>query len=207
MTTPGDDPVREEREKASVPTLETFTVESLKELVGKIRNDDPYREYFTIDGHVRDKMGGGVGTLYALQTIAQENRYLEGVFNSLPVLQRREVLRPVADIVAGYVVEYVHHDDLRSWLVNLDWKRDIEPVNPDWYEATTWPENQFEPVEVQVLAAGEDDAVNDPKAKGFKISKVDLWWRMFWRRRGEAIFNAAKAAVAAQLSEQSATVR
>src|SRR3989338_5438784 len=109
----------------------------------------------------------------------------------MPILQRREVVQQAASIVASHAVSYMHQNDMRAWLVNYDWVRDIEPVNPDWYQGTEWPENRLEPVEPTLSSDNESGRIKDPKAKGLKLSKVDIWWRMFWKRRGEIIFNAA----------------
>ena len=204
---PVPEPTEEEmtkkwRDEKGVPTLDSINIESVRQLMDTVMEKDPYRENFTIDGHVKENENG-VDTLYVVQLIARENRYLESVFNAMPILQRREVVQQAANIVASHAVSYMHQNDMRAWLVNYDWKRDIEPVNPDWYQGTEWPENRFEPVEPTLPGTGANEGfVKDPKAKGFKISKVDLWWRMFWKRRGEIIFNAAKTSVAAELTKK-----
>ena len=197
-----EDVMKEWRDEKGIPTLDSITIESVRQLANTVMEKDPYSEHFTIDGHVSEGFGNGVDTLFVAQLIARQNRYLESVFNKMPVLQRREVVQQAANIVASHATSYLHPNDLRAWLVNYEWKRDIEPVNPDWYQGTKWPENRLEPVEPTLSSDNESGRIKDPKAKGFKLSKVDLWWRMFWKRRGEIIFNAAKSAAAAELAKK-----
>lgn len=179
------------------------SVVDVERMVSKLSECDPRRAVFTIDGKVRDDaffllydpnekpivsydVGAGYHLLQNLQSVALKFRSVKQAFDQLPVLQRREILAPAADVAAKYIVGYVHEDHLKEWLLNLDWDRDVVPVDPDWYLGMNWPANRLEKVAIE----------------GFnqKLSKVDLWVRMFWLRRGELVFETAKNAVAKELT-------
>lgn len=171
------------------PRTENMSFDAVKGLIGKFGKEDPYRKDFQADGRVVDKKGSSA--LDTFVKIGMENSYMEKLFNSMPILERRQLLKDAPGVVLPYVVEYAHPLQIKQWVVDLDWKRDIEPVDPDWYrdnENVKWPPSDW----------------NKPvKIEGYQtISRTNLWVRMFWKRRGEAVFEAVKAAAKTELAKK-----
>jgi|GEM_PF-5751056 len=196
------------------PKLGTYqgslTFDSLEVFIRKVRECDPLKAYFTTEGRVTDDDRDGTHYLAHLhpsarmldnvQSIAGYFAPLKAAFENLAILQRREILRPAIKLVVPMVVEYVHRNYLDDFLLKLDWQRDIAWVDPAWYEGTNWPENRFEStVPTLRKSVGEDSIAYIPATPARKLSKVDLWIRMFWLRRGELIFRTAQEEVKAAL--------
>lgn len=166
----------------------TNLVDSAQVLVDRLRKCDPMGDYFAINGKVRTNRIGshesefntGRTALTNLQLASGKLHYLQEVYNKMPMLARRKAAEELAPIAAEFAVGYLHEDHLQSWLLELSWEEDIEPIDPQWYQGKDWPDNRLQPIQIQ--GYGE-------------VSKLDLWVRMWWKRRGEALFDAAKDAV------------
>jgi hypothetical protein len=165
-----------------------MTVEDAEQVVAELRECDPMGEYFDLSGRLWDdryagwlnEASPGVNTLINMQIVAGELRPFYRLFEALSVAQRRQIMETVGPQVAAFAVWYLHPQHVQEWLLDLDWERDIAPVDLDWYSETIWPENRYE--RVSLFGYGE-------------VSKIELWVRMFWKRRGEAMFEATKELV------------
>ena len=114
----------------------------------------------------------------------------------MPVLARRNLLNVGMELVASYAIEYVHPEHLEEWLLNLEWERDVASIDPDWYRLEVQPENP----DIECISGCSIwpiDRNRKISIDGYHrpISKGDMWVLMFWKRRGEFIFNSAKTAV------------
>src|SRR3989344_2222951 len=187
------------------PGMEIFDLESLKQALVHLRNCDPFKEYFTIEGRIRmDNWPGEHPSstfLGNLQMLAYPLRHLKQAFENLSIPDRRQILIPAMKLVAPAVVGYVHRSYLEDYLLKLDWAKDVASVDPVWYGATSWPADRFQRVSVS-MPDGEGSKLVSPERK---LSKVDLWVRMFWLRRGELVFNTAKEAVREALPKKQDT--
>ena len=176
-----------------IPIIEMIGVEELAGLTGRFRDEDPYREYFTTDGRV--------GTDYCSRRYARthrvsdclldfafDNRYLGALFLKAPVLVRREILNNLPPVLGEYLAEYLHPDYVSGWITDLDWDRDIEPLDPDEWRDTAWK---------------EDDGLTEVDGYHEQVGQTDYWVRMFWKRRGQAVFEAVKTAVQAGADDTS----
>lgn len=175
-----------------VPKIDTLNIEAVEESVSQFIQNDPYRELFDIDGKLREHWYDGADCnrykgsciRWQLEMFAGQYKHLQKLFDAMPLMARRQFLKDAGPIVMNYAVGYVHPSYIENWLTKLDWSRDIASVDPEWYAKTKWPEDQTQMVELGNLG---------------QMTKTDLWVRMFWLRRGEAVFTAAKtAAIAAK---------
>ena len=178
-----------------------LTIDSLASFIELVKSCDPFKKDFTTDGKVRDdnwepEYIGGRTVLGNLQGFAYVFKDLGTAFENLPILKQREILQPTMKLVAAAVVEYIHRSHLEEYLLQLNWERDIASVSPGWYGATSWPDDRFQRVPVSA-PDGEGSRVVSPERK---LSKIDLWVRLFWRRRGELVFKTAQEEVRAALA-------
>lgn len=155
------------------------------EFIEQFLSCDPTGRYFTFDGKLRSdgfyEPTPGRYSVVNIQIVNGRFRYLESSFEILPVMVRRGLVEIAAPKLAEVLVDYLHEDHINDWLLELDWERDIASLDPDWYLGTDWPEDRTRSVSIE--GYHED------------ISKLDLWVRMWWLRRGEAMFTVAKEAV------------
>lgn len=173
-----------------LPKIQEMNLANVSRLVEVFRQQDPYKEYFTVDGKIhlqKSPEDRGWEMLGILHTIAGGNKYLGELFSKMPMLARRRLLQQATPVVFGYIVEYAHPDLIRAWITSLDWKRDVERVNPDLYRKAAWPEDMAAAIDLPDYG---------------KVSKLDFWVRMFWLRRGEFVFNAVKNETAKKLAQK-----
>lgn len=168
-----------------------MAVADAEQVVTELGDCDPIGNYFDLAGRFRDDGiyddygymyadGRGSNALTNMQIVADKLQPFYALFESLPVTRRREIMESVGPKAAAFAVGYFHPELLKEGLIDLDWDKDIVSVDPDWYHDTDWPENRYEPTEISGYG---------------NVSKIELWTRMFWLRRGEAMFDAAKKLV------------
>jgi len=169
-----------------------LNVETALNITNLVKDCDLHGEYFTIDGRIRQDPPTnrhlsvpGMNVSANLQRVAGTYVGVVRQFNGLPVMVRRTILRQTAPVVAGYVAEYVHPELLDEGLLSLDWEIDVATVNPEWFNGIDWPQEREERIDVE--------GYHEP------ISRVDLWIRMFWLRRGQAVLETMQREVQAVL--------
>ncbi len=178
----------------STQVQKDMTVADAEQVLTELRVCDPTGEYFDLAGRIRedgvhfDFGDAGANAFANIYAAVGTLRPFFWVFERLPVLRRREIMESVGPKAAVFTVEYLHPEQLEEWLLGLDWEQDIAPVNPDWYFGTTWPTDRYERVEIDGYGS---------------ISKIELWVRMFWRRRGEAMFEITKNLVSEAVAAKS----
>jgi hypothetical protein len=194
--------IQPEKRTRCEPRLGVLNLESIQKFTTEVRGCDPLKSYFTIDGRIRkdnwESEHASIAFLGNMQMLSHPFRDLKSSFDNLSLLEQRAIIGPAMNLIAPAVVEYVHRSHLNDFLLSLDWERDIAWVDPQWYDGTNWPEDRFKPVALttRTWSGGESDsAVYVASVPSRKLSKIDLWVRMFWLRRGELVFNTAKAAV------------
>jgi len=180
--------------------IEPATPDSAKALVSRIRECDPMRDYFAYGGIIKSDQYGfkdeteypepnkSVIKLKNMQTVSRKLAWIDDVFTSLPLEDRDGVVEKAMPLVADFVVDYLHKDHLEGWLLDLQWSKDIQPVKPSWYQEINWPDDRSKAVQID----GYDQ----------KLSKIDLWVRMWWKRRGKPLFKRAKKAVKKKVEQR-----
>jgi hypothetical protein len=174
--------------------------DSAKALIKRVKECDPLGDYFQLNGKIRKNHYGfhdtdgyapeseGFVMLKNMQTASRKFDWVDDAFTGLPMMDRRAVAEAAMPLLADFMVEYLHEDHLQNWLLKLDWSEDIAPINPQWYEGVDWPTDKSKPVSID----GFDQ----------KLSKIDLWVRMWWLRRGEGLFRMAKEAVSKRVEKE-----
>jgi hypothetical protein len=168
-----------------------MTVNVAEQVLEDIKKCDPVGVYFELDGRIKDTeigddawypedIGRGHIAMANMQSIAWELKPYYRLFEALPVTRRREIIESVGPKAAEFVVGYLNPEYVRQALLDLDWNRDIASINTDWWREVKWPNNRYEKIPI--------DGYGD-------VSKLELWTRMFWRRRGEVEFNTVKQLV------------
>ncbi len=164
---------------------------------------DPYQEYFDSLGRLDASQAGdrmslrlvsmhgrrGSGQARIMATIARILWPLKNAYNLVPKSAQQDIFSRAMGMIAPAIVGLgteedpgaVHLEEVNRYLLDLDWSRDIQSVNPDWWTSVEWPANDT----TRVTLPGYGD-----------IGFADLWARMFWKRRGPEIFGMAKAAFA-----------
>lgn len=146
---------------------------------------DPYKSMFDSTGAFRAISEEERHTpLVSMFEIARNLQVLKDPWELMPANVQRALLPPAMKMIAGAIAPYVHRKETTRYLLALDWTRDIETVNPRWLNEGI----QWDPGDVAM-----DTAMVDITGYG-KVSRSDVWVRMFWKRRGREMFEAAKSA-------------
>jgi hypothetical protein len=177
------------------------TPDSAKALISRFKKCDPLGDYFTLAGKIRGSQYGyqddneypeehkSIIKLKNLQVASRKFGWVDDSFRGLPMLDRRAVAEVAMPLLADLMVDYFHEEHLQEWLLALKWDEDIKSVEPSWYKEVDWPSDRSKPTQIN----GFDE----------KLSKIDLWVRLWWLRRGEGLFTRAKEAVSERVEKQS----
>jgi len=177
------------------------TPDSAKALLSRIKECDPMGSYFALGGKIRSDQYGfkdekeypepdrSVIKLKNMQVVSRKFEWVDDAFRGLPLLDRRAVAEVAMPLAAKFMIDYLHQKHLEEWLLTLKWEEDIESVEPSWYKEVDWPSDRSKPTQIN----GFDE----------KLSKIDLWVRLWWLRRGEGLFTRAKEAVSERVEKQS----
>ena len=178
----------------------TFTGVQLTDVLPRWRECDPVAKNFDMDGKLKNR---GYGFLTSIQSArdAVMNTGAPDLFESLSPLKKRELVEEALPLIVEYVLVYVHEDHVNDWLLDLEWERDIARLNPDWYKDPwkSYPENQWGDDWDSRPLYWPTDRTEKIEIPGYgSVSRLDFWVRAFWKRRGEALFEAIKAEVEEQ---------
>jgi len=142
---------------------------------------DPYKDYFAEDGTMSRPVS-------LLDQLHDDLSGLKRAWYLLPEAARKALLPQVMPLVARGVGAYASPRDIHRYLMDLDWERDIAPVNPDWYysekygSTVQWSDDDNKPI----LLPGYGE-----------VARLDLKYRIAWQHQGRETFEAAKRAFAA----------
>lgn len=168
------------RENPCPPVFEADSLTGFMTLEG-------FRDYF--GRHVCDPYKGSFDStgvinypIEAMDNLARNLRHLKKAWDLLPESVQQALLPQVMNMVAEGVSGYVHPSEINRHILDPDWSRDIESVNPDWYTSVNWPSSDT----TRIRLPGYGD-----------VSRVELKVRIFWQHQGPEFFEAAKTAFAA----------
>lgn len=114
---------------------------------------------------------------------ASRYAWIARAFRKLDPGSKQQVLGIVAPALATIAVESVSPANLRQYLLDLDWNRDIVTTMPEW-----------EPI------AAADPEARIPQYRDLNWSQIR--WRLLWARQGQMTFEAMKREVSTRLGSR-----